>query len=236
MSEAAGGTPDRPKATRPAAPRPTRRRQQIEAQRFQTRMALVQAARSVFEDQGFLRATVSEIARRAGVAHGTFYIYFDSKDHVFHEIASVVLGETMVTRIRGSRRARLDPADPIDALRSIEESNRAYLLAYSRNAKMMTLIEQVATLTEELIQIRHERFRAFVARTERSIRKLQEHGLADPGLDLHHTALALTGMASRMAFFAYVLHEEVDLDAMVAALTRTWTRALELDHHLPAAP
>lgn len=38
------------------------------------------AAREVFVEKGFTKASMSEIAQRAGVAHGTTYLYFKSKD------------------------------------------------------------------------------------------------------------------------------------------------------------
>ena len=225
-------------ATNPSSPSaPTRRKRERGAsQRFHTRMALIQAAREVFEADGFVKARVSDIVKAAGVAQGTFYIYFDSKEHIFREVASAVLGETLTTgprrRTGGDRQASVDPQR---ILESIETSNRAYLMAYARNATMMMLIEQVATLSEELMHVRHERFLAFVSRTERSLLRMKRAGVADPDLDVHHTALALTGMASRMAFFAFVQHEEFDLEAVVKVMTTTWARAINLDHHLAAS-
>jgi AcrR family transcriptional regulator len=44
-----------------------------------TKRALFQAAEKVFGQVGFNRANISEITRLAGVAQGTFYIYFKSK-------------------------------------------------------------------------------------------------------------------------------------------------------------
>ncbi|HEY8047336.1 MAG TPA: hypothetical protein VIF35_23955, partial [Streptosporangiaceae bacterium] len=41
---------------------------------------------------------------------------------------------------------------------------------------------------------------AFVTRAEKSIRGLQEAGLADPALDPRYAAHALTGMVSRFAY------------------------------------
>jgi AcrR family transcriptional regulator len=41
----------------------------------------------VFEDTGFLEARISDIADRAGLSHGSFYHYFDSKEQVFREVA-----------------------------------------------------------------------------------------------------------------------------------------------------
>ena len=51
-----------------------------------TRLQLLEAAEHVFGAVGFERAAISEITRRAGVALGTFYIYFPNKQVVFTEL------------------------------------------------------------------------------------------------------------------------------------------------------
>jgi AcrR family transcriptional regulator len=43
---------------------------------------LVSAAAQVFAEQGVAGTSVSDIVKAAGVAQGTFYLYFDSKDDV----------------------------------------------------------------------------------------------------------------------------------------------------------
>src|SRR6185503_17813283 len=49
----------------------------------QRRHQLLQAATWVFARKGYRRAGISDIIERAGVARGTFYLYFDSKERVF---------------------------------------------------------------------------------------------------------------------------------------------------------
>ena len=46
------------------------------------RRELLDAAASVFARRGFQGASVAEICDAAGVAKGTFYVYFDSKEHL----------------------------------------------------------------------------------------------------------------------------------------------------------
>ncbi len=43
---------------------------------------ILEAAIKVFADQGFYQSTVSQIAREAGVADGTIYLYFKNKDDI----------------------------------------------------------------------------------------------------------------------------------------------------------
>ena len=47
---------------------------------------LLDAAAGEFGDHGFHEASISSITRRAGVALGTFYTYFDSKDEIFRAL------------------------------------------------------------------------------------------------------------------------------------------------------
>ena len=48
---------------------------------------ILAAARAVFDEKGYESATVAEIVRRAGVAQGTFYLYFASKRDAVLELA-----------------------------------------------------------------------------------------------------------------------------------------------------
>jgi AcrR family transcriptional regulator len=43
----------------------------------------MEAGIAVFAEKGYQRTKVSDVARRAGVAQGTFYLYFDSKKSLF---------------------------------------------------------------------------------------------------------------------------------------------------------
>ncbi len=52
-----------------------------------TREKIVSAAIELFAKKGFDKTTVDEIVNRAGVAKGTFYLYFKSKDDLVKEVA-----------------------------------------------------------------------------------------------------------------------------------------------------
>ena len=47
---------------------------------------LVEAATAVFLEQGYRRAQMADVASRAGVAKGTVYLYFESKDALFDAV------------------------------------------------------------------------------------------------------------------------------------------------------
>lgn len=62
---------------------------------------ILDAAVRVFADRGFFHARVTEIAREAGVADGTVYLYFKSKDDLLISIFEVKMRE-VIQRFRHS--------------------------------------------------------------------------------------------------------------------------------------
>ena len=60
------------------------------SQSVNTKDKLISAAIKVFSEKGFFNAKVSDIVKQAGVAQGTFYIYFKSKEDIFFEIVELV--------------------------------------------------------------------------------------------------------------------------------------------------
>lgn len=61
-------------------PRPTTARGEA------TRKRILDAAENEFGENGFARTSVASIVNRAGVAQGTFYLYFPSKDDVLRQL------------------------------------------------------------------------------------------------------------------------------------------------------
>lgn len=67
------------------APRPSRRSRHGDT-REDREAAIVDAGLDLFLEKGFAATKVDEVARRAGVAKGTVYLYFPSKDDLFHAV------------------------------------------------------------------------------------------------------------------------------------------------------
>src|SRR5437667_6793093 len=77
------------------------------------RERILEAAVKIFAEKGFYNAKVSEIARVAGVADGTIYLYFKSKDDLL-----ISLFEDRMEQVNENLRAALGGEDaPLDRLR-----------------------------------------------------------------------------------------------------------------------
>ena len=53
-----------------------------------TREKLLSAAEAEFGERGFHAVGIGDITRRAGVALGTFYVYFESKEAIYRDLVS----------------------------------------------------------------------------------------------------------------------------------------------------
>lgn len=73
------------------------RKLRAEARRENRRSAILRAALRTFGDKGFHQTTVADIIDAAGIARGTFYLYFEGKSAVFLELLDGLLAE-----LRGS--------------------------------------------------------------------------------------------------------------------------------------
>jgi AcrR family transcriptional regulator len=180
----------------------------------------VRAARAVFERDGFLDARIADIAAEAGVATGSFYSYFATKEDAFAAVMEEITDEQLHPEVRDAPDARAGP------LASIEAANRAYLKAYRRNARLMALMDQMFAIDPEFRRMRLARARAFAQRNATSIRRLQDAGVADPGLDPLAAAYAMDAMVSRMASLVFVGGHRMGFEDLVATLTRLWANAL----------
>ncbi|TBL75042.1 TetR/AcrR family transcriptional regulator [Paenibacillus thalictri] len=58
---------------------------------------IIAAALKLFETEGYHTTKVSDIVQEAGVAQGTFYLYFKSKEDLFRDITEACLGEVAET-------------------------------------------------------------------------------------------------------------------------------------------
>ena len=65
----------------------------------QTRGRLIEAAKRVFSEKGYHNAQIAHIIDEAGVARGTFYLYFKSKEEILKELLREVV-EELKERIR----------------------------------------------------------------------------------------------------------------------------------------
>jgi TetR/AcrR family fatty acid metabolism transcriptional regulator len=126
----------------PAVARRASRRQGIVPARSRSsqlppkRERILRAATDVFADRGFFNAQVADVARAAGIAAGTVYLYFKSKD----DLLVSIFERTMRDGLAEGRAAVQGIADPIERLRRLARLHLARL-GRDRNLAIVFQVE-----------------------------------------------------------------------------------------------
>jgi len=189
-----------------------------------TRQRLIDAAKEIFEEHGFLDARISDIADRAGQSHGSFYYYFDSKEAVFREVAAAI-DDQLFAPLQDVILAQ----SQLPPRQRIREAMRRYFESFRREARILSLIEQVSSYDSEISAMclaRHQRHTEQVAET---ILQLQRRKLADPKLDPAVAAAALGALSYRFAEM-WLVHGAVSctVEHAVEQVSRIFINAIGL--------
>jgi AcrR family transcriptional regulator len=183
----------------------------------ETRDKLLRIARGVFEEDGFDGASVSRIVEEANVSRGTFYLYFESKEDIFRTLA-----ETLLTQVVELQR----PGDDLPPRETIRRAIAAFIVYYREHARLMAVLEQVATHDESFRSLRRNMRRGVAEAAVRFISSLQRKGVVPATVDPRYAATALTGMVDRFAYVWLILEEEFEEADVVENLTNLWFQAI----------
>jgi len=136
------------------------------------RRAILDAAEKVFEARGFNEAKMAEIAKAAGLAAGTLYNYFDSKEAIVRSLMTH-LGEQMLARLEeaGRRAQGLGPS-----LRALAEAalgfvneHRAVFSVFAQLGGPHAAIKRMCGPDAQRMRLRYgEVFRAVFQRAARA--------------------------------------------------------------------
>jgi AcrR family transcriptional regulator len=95
-----------------------------------TLRAILDAAAGEFGEKGFYESSIVGITSRAGVALGSFYTYFDSKDAIYRALVRDMSAQVGAQAAQGAREAK----DPLEretaAFRAFLEFTRAHKEIY----------------------------------------------------------------------------------------------------------
>jgi AcrR family transcriptional regulator len=166
----------------PGARRPTREQRSVEL-----RKRLFDAAAQVVGEFGYADASISRITERAGIAQGTFYLYFESRQALFDELLPHV-GQDMVAYISKAVRNSAD-------IWEVEERGlRAFFAFLRRQPGFFKILNQAETAAPRA----HAKHMAlltehYIASLKRSVAKGEIRDFSDRELE----AIAQVFMGAR---------------------------------------
>jgi TetR/AcrR family fatty acid metabolism transcriptional regulator len=161
------------------------------------RARILAAAERVFARRGFFAARVSEIAKDAGVADGTIYLYFKNKDDLL-----ISLFESRMTQVNETLRGAIDGIAPAQQLHAFI---RAYLqLVHDEPAAAEVLTIELRQSAKFMKEYENPQFADFLRMLGGIIAAGQERGELASEIPSHIAARMIWGMLDELAL-AWVL-------------------------------
>jgi TetR/AcrR family transcriptional regulator, fatty acid metabolism regulator protein len=157
------------------------------------RGAILRSAISVFARNGYFNSKVADIAREAGVADGTVYLYFKSKEEILHSIFDRSVEEAL-----GAARTRVEEIDdPRERLRQIALLHLERLGA-DRDLAIVFQVELRGS-TKFMEEFSAAGFAEYLALIRSTFEEGQRAGLFRPELNATVVAKILFGALDEMA-------------------------------------
>ena len=177
--------------------------------RQERRETILRAAAQVFAQFGYFKAKVSDVARAAGVADGTVYLYFRNKEDLLTSIFNWAM-EEFVTRARGELPRISDPRERLRRFAQLHfgliESERDLAIVFQVELRHSTKFMEKFSTTylAEYLQILREVVEAG-----------QREGLFRPQLNAKVMAKFLFGVLDGMATNWVLSRKSDSLSSMV---------------------
>ncbi|MGV9600005.1 TetR/AcrR family transcriptional regulator [Streptosporangium sandarakinum] len=216
----------------PASPRAAK----VGGRRAETRLKLFTAAVEVIAEQGYTAATVEAIAERAGVAKGTVFYNFGSKealfaamlDHGIEHLAGVLAeaasggpGPAVPDRDAGrtGRDGAGGPAAPggetaLDALDAVVMAQLRFFEEYGAFARVLLAEMWRTTWQDAVARLRDQVLGVYAGVLRRAVAE----GLVREGLDVETAATAVFGMVVTVSIERRALHPDRPLEDLHATL------------------
>ena len=208
----------------------TRRRRAVsDEDKSQRRDEIMAAAKEVFARKGFHETTIADIAKEAGLAYGSVYWYFDSKNELFHALMAVE-ESALRNHVAAALAALGVPAENVGQeapLRAAVEATLEYF--ESDKATVKLLLRDRYALGERFEKHLGGIYERFIDDIESFIVAAQERGevVAAPPRMVAYTLAALVGQLA---------HRRLSTDDDVtAAQVADFVVALVLDGLRPRA-
>jgi AcrR family transcriptional regulator len=170
---------------------------------------LLEAAIEVFDQRGYHAARVDDIVERARTSHGTFYLYFSSKEDLFRALVADVTEEM---------RQLAESLPPIGSKRADREElwrwlDRFYAI-YEHYHPVIRAWTEANAQNPEMARTGALVLRRFVRQLERRVRELEPA----PGIDPAAAALAMVSMLERVSFYSVVRMVPVEREQLLDTL------------------
>lgn len=182
-----------------------------------TRAKILKAAEDAFGSLGYHQAGVSDITRLAGVAQGTFYTYFASKEDTLRELV-----RDMGQKVRAHLASEIK--DSGNRIEAEALGLRAFLKYVAANPSLYRVLQEAQFVDESIYQ---EYYNAFGRGYLKMLADATQKGEIRPGND-EVRVWALMGMSNFLGLRFSIWEQDIPIDEVVETIADLLTNGLAL--------
>jgi TetR/AcrR family transcriptional regulator, regulator of autoinduction and epiphytic fitness len=185
--------------------------------------AILAAALTLFGHYGYRRTSIDDIAQEAGIAKGTVYLYFKSKEEIFRALSQQLLDQVLL-----AADAAVHEHATIEArLRGIMEAKFGYFFdLMHRSTHVRELIDAKNELCADLFAHADRRYAQILAKTIATAVDAHELELDTVGLDAAATAELLMRSTSGLGTYGVTPLSQTAFRRHLHALVRVFVVGL----------
>lgn len=187
-----------------------------EQQKVERERRILAAARRLFDRKGFAATSMEDVARRAGLAVGTLYNYFSSKDQLLFAISG---SDTEQLLKIGERIVADPPDDPVEAISALTEVMVHGITAGERRLWRELFVASIAapdTLGARLFALDMR----LIAQLTTMIDLLKSQGAVDASIDSSRAAGLFYGICLTWAI-AFATRDDLTIETMRAEISES---------------
>ncbi|MGG3450550.1 TetR/AcrR family transcriptional regulator [Domibacillus aminovorans] len=186
-----------------------------------TRQKLLEAAKEVFLQEGFQKATISQMIKKANIGYGTAYVHFEGKEDLL-----IVLMEDVMERFYEIAEISFLPKSKQEAEDIISKQANAFILMAEAERDMLQVFEQaigVSSLVSDKWKAIREKF---IQRISKDVAYAQQNGLARA--ELNHEIVARGWFFTNEMYLWEIVRDEhtVSVEEVAKTITSVYVTGL----------
>lgn len=196
-----------------------------------TKTALIASAIKIFQQKGFQMTRVSDIVSDAGVAQGTFYNYFRSKEEIFREVCNDFINQVQITFLKRAEHM-FDGDTSEEVVQNVHQVVRDIFQIYYNNLDVTELLFREGIGNGGIFKEIYEGMLSiFLELIEAQVEKALNRGfikVEDPEV----ASVFLFGLFERALLYFMLIQKTTDLEKLERMLIDFMLKGLSFDYNL----
>ncbi|MGQ9630391.1 MAG: TetR/AcrR family transcriptional regulator [bacterium] len=191
--------------------------------RERRRREILGSARKIFAQKGYHKTTVDDIVQDAGIAKGTFYLYFKDKKDIFASLIDEII-QMIYEAIEDIDRT--EPSSKEEIVSQFKMSIERALNIYRENLTLAKIfLREAIGVDPEFEEKLHNCYAVFAEHIQRSLKRGIGSGLFRE-MNVEVASHCIIGAVYQVAYQWLIVNESEDLEDVIDEIVRIYLHGI----------